>query len=350
MDEIAVGKFKVGKMHPPLIIAEMSGNHNRSLERALEIVDAAGKAGAHALKIQTYTAETMTLNLNDGDFKIEDPKSLWNGRSLYELYDEAHTPWEWHRAIFDRCNDWGMLPFSTPFDDSAVNFLEELGVACYKVASFEITDLPLIRRIAQTGKPVLVSTGMASVGEIEEAVKILRAEGNHNFVLLKCTSTYPALPTDSNISTISHLKDMFACQVGLSDHTLGVGVPLAAVALGASVIEKHFTLSRDDGGVDSAFSLEPFELKLLVEESLRAWQALGHVRYGASENEKKSLTFRRSLYASEDIEAGENLSAENVRIIRPGYGLAPKHFQEVIGRKAKVFLKKGTPLKWGAID
>ena len=295
-DEIQIDGRKVGLGHRPFIIAEMSGNHNQSLGRALEIVDAAAAAGAHALKLQTYTADTMTLDIRDGDFLIDDPKSLWNGRNLYDLYEEAHTPWEWHKPLFERARKLGMVPLSTPFDDTAVDLLESLDCACYKIASFECTDLPLIRRVARTGRPMIISTGMASVAEIGETVGAAREAGCNDIVLLKCTSTYPATPDKTNILTIPNLRQTFGCEVGLSDHTMGVGVAVAAVALGATVIEKHFTLARADGGVDSAFSLEPAELNALVVETERAWQSLGRVSYGTSSaQEAKSLAYRRSL-------------------------------------------------------
>ncbi len=340
----------VGSGHPPFVIAEMSGNHNQSLERALGIVDAAAKSGAHALKLQTYTADTMTLNLNRGDFRIEDVNSLWAGRSLYDLYQEAYTPWEWHKPIFERARALGMIPFSTPFDETAVDFLESLDAPFYKIASFENTDLPLIRRVAATGKPIIISTGMASVAELDETVRAAREAGCQDLVLLKCTSTYPATPKNSNLLTIPHLREMFGCQVGLSDHTMGVGVAVASVALGATVLEKHFTLSRADGGVDSTFSLEPHELSALVVESERAWQAIGRVHYGLqSDAEKKSMIFRRSLYAVEDIAPGELLTTKNIRAIRPGFGLAPKFFETVLGMQAKHAISRGTALSWNLL-
>lgn len=345
-----IGSINVGLGHPPFVIAEMSGNHNQSLDRAIELVDAAANAGAHALKIQTYTADTMTLNLSHGEFTVAGSNPMWAGKSLYQLYDEAHTPWDWHAPIFERAKARGMYAFSTPFDDTAVDFLENLNVPCYKIASFENTDLPLIRRVAATGKPLIISTGMANIAELDMAVETARAAGCKDLVLLKCTSTYPASPTNTNLRTIAHLKDLFACEVGLSDHTMGVGVSIAAVALGATVIEKHFTLSRADGGVDSTFSLEPAELASLVVESRRAWEALGQVTYGATHDEKESLVFRRSIYTTRDIYAGEVLSKHNIRSIRPGYGLAPRHYDTVLNRKTKVNLKQGTPLSWDLID
>ena len=348
---IQIGDRAVGPGHRPFVIAEMSGNHNQSLDRALAIVDAAAGSGAHALKIQTYTADTMTLDVDDDAFRITDQGSLWKGQSLHKLYDEAHTPWEWHAPIFERAKQHGMLAFSTPFDESAVDFLETLGVPCYKIASFENTDLPLIRRVAATGKPMIVSTGMASVGELAETVDAIRGAGCEDFVLLKCTSTYPATPEASNVATIPHMRELFGCQVGLSDHTMGVGVAVAAVAFGATVVEKHFTLARADGGVDSSFSLEPAEMASLVIETERAWQGLGKVSYGVqSAQERKSLAFRRSLYVVRDLAAGEALTADAVRAIRPGYGLPPKHQEAVIGRRVRNAVKRGTPLAWDLLD
>lgn len=338
---------KIGPSHPPFVIAEMSGNHNQSLERALQIVESAAKSGAHALKIQTYTPDTMTIDLDEREFHISDPKSLWKGSSLYKLYGEAYTPWEWHKPIFDRALELGMIPFSTPFDETSVEFLESLDVPCYKIASFENTDLPLIRNVAATGKPLIISTGMATVAELDEAVRTAREAGCTDLILLKCTSTYPATADNSNILTIPHLRELFGCEAGLSDHTMGVGVSVASVALGATVIEKHFTLSRSDGGVDSTFSLEPAEMRQLVLETERAWQALGRVTYGPTEDEKKSLQYRRSLYVVQDLKAGDLLTRENVRPIRPGLGLPPKYINSVVGKSVKQDVKRGTALDWG---
>lgn len=343
---IRLGKREVGPAHPPYLIAEMSGNHNQSLDRALEIVDAAAAAGAHAVKLQTYTADTMTLDIRDGEFLIQDPESLWRNRNLYDLYQEAHTPWEWHGPIFERCRSQGIDCFSSPFDATSVDFLEELGAPAYKIASFENVDLPLIRRVAQTGKPVIISTGLASVAELGEAVAAAKEAGCEDLILLKCTSNYPASPENTNLRTILHLRDLFDVQVGLSDHTLGVGVPVASVALGATIIEKHFTLSRADGGVDSAFSLEPDDFRRLVDETLRAWQALGTIQYGPTEAEKSSLKFRRSLYVTADLEEGEVLTYENVRAIRPGFGLPPKELSKVLGLRVTRPVRRGTPLSW----
>ena len=339
----------VGLDAPPFIIAELSGNHNGSLDRALAIVDAAAATGAHALKIQTYTADTMTLDIREREFVITDPKSPWAGRSLYDLYEEAHTPWDWHAPIFDRARKHGLIPFSTPFDHSAVDFLETLDAPCYKIASFENTDLPLIRRVAATGKPMIVSTGMATLGEIDALVRAARDAGCRDLVLLKCTSSYPASPANSNIRTIPALREAFGCEVGLSDHTLGVGVAVASVALGATVIEKHFTLSRADGGVDSAFSLEPAEMRALVEETQRAWQGLGAVRFGTDDAEHGSKVFRRSLYFVRDLPAGATISTGDVRPIRPGHGLPPSDIKLVVGRRLRAAVRRGTPVSWDAI-
>lgn len=336
----------IGPQHPPFIIAEMSGNHNGSLERALAIVDAMADAGVSAVKLQTYTADTMTIDIRDREFYIDDPKSLWNGRSLYELYQEAHTPWAWHEPIFRRCRERGIAGFSTPFDITAVDFLESLGVALYKVASFEIIDLPLIQRIARTGKPMIMSTGMASLSEITEAVAAARSGGCTNLTLLKCTSAYPAPPGLTNLRAIPAMGQLFGCNVGLSDHTLGIGVSVAAIAFGTSVIEKHVTLRRSDGGVDSAFSLEPEEVAALVSESRRAWEALGEVRFGASEEERTSTSHRRSLYFVRDIAAGTPIQPGDVRAIRPGLGLPPKHLNTVIGMRVRSDVSRGTPVAW----
>jgi N-acetylneuraminate synthase len=339
----------IGFDYPPFIIAEMSGNHNQSLERALQIVDAAAKAGAHAIKIQTYTADTMTIDRREGAFSISDSGSLWQGASLYELYKKAATPWEWHKPIFDRCKQHGMIGFSTPFDDSAVSFLESLEVPLYKIASFENSDLPLLRKVAATGKPMIVSTGMATISELGETVSTIRESGGNNLVLLKCTSSYPASPENSNVRTIPHMSELFDLPVGLSDHTMGLGAAVAAVALGARVIEKHFTLSRADGGVDSAFSLEPEELRLLVIETRRAWEALGTITYGASGKEKASRQFRRSLYVVSDMKAGDHFTKDNLRGIRPGLGLPTRYFEVFVGKRVNQDVKSGTPLSWDLI-
>lgn len=349
MNTIQIRNRNIGKEHAPFIIAEMSGNHNHSLERALHIVEEAAAAGVDALKLQTYTADTMTLDLDIGDFYIEDENNLWKGNSLYQLYKQAYTPWEWHEPIFKRCRELNIIPFSTPFDETAVDFLESLDVPCYKIASFENTDIPLIRKVAKTGKPVIVSTGMASIAELDELVTTLRENGCSDFVLLKCTSTYPASEENCNIKTIPHMMELFQCQVGLSDHTLGTGVAVGAVALGATVIEKHFTLSRADGGVDAAFSMEPAEMKALVTEANRVWKSLGSVNYGPTEAEKASMKHRRSLYIAEDVRAGERLTRKNVRSIRPGAGLPVKYMDVILGKRVTKDAVKGTPLTWDMI-
>ncbi|MFN4122575.1 MAG: pseudaminic acid synthase [Flavobacteriales bacterium] len=336
----------INNQNKPFIIAEMSGNHNQSLDRALDIVDAAAKAGAHAIKLQTYTADTMTL---PGVHRIEDKNSLWYGRELHELYQEAYTPWEWHKPLFERAKGHGIFAFSTPFDETAVDFLESLAMPFYKIASFENTDWPLLKKVAQTKKPVIMSTGAATIASIDEAVSILRENGCKELILLKCTSTYPSSPENTNLLTIPHMSQLFNCEVGLSDHTMGIGTALAAVALGARVIEKHFTLRRADGGVDSAFSIEPEELKSLVIESERAYLALGKIQYGVQKAEEKSLLYKRSLFASQNIVKGEKLTKENIRVIRPGTGLQPKYYDLVIGKTAQVDIARGTPLSWDLI-
>ncbi len=346
MKEINLGGRLVGSTHSPFIIAEMSGNHNQSLERALKIVEAAAKSGVHALKIQTYTADTMTLNVENSDFYINDSDSIWNGNSLYSLYQQAYTPWEWHKPIFEKCKELGIIPFSTPFDETAVDFLEGLGVPFYKIASFEISDIPLIKKVASTGKPMIISTGLATVAEIEEAVRVAREAGCEDIILLKCTSSYPASPKNTNINTIPHLKELFQCQVGLSDHTLGIGVAVASVALGATVIEKHFTLNRSDGGVDSVFSIEPEEMELLVIETARAWQSLGEITYGPTNHEIPSKKYRRSLYITKDMKTGDVFTPENLKSIRPGFGLHPRYYENLLGKKISKDTKRGTPLTW----
>ena len=347
--EIKIADRFIGNNHPPFVIAEMSGNHNQSLDRALAIVEAVAKTGAHALKIQTYTPDTMTLDLDEGDFFIHDSNSLWEGKSLYKLYEEAQTPWEWHKPIFVRARELGLIPFSTPFDVSSVDFLESLDVPCYKIASFENTDLPLISYVASKKKPMIISTGMATIAEIDETVQAAREGGCEELILLKCTSSYPATPETTNISTIPHMKELFGCEVGLSDHTMGIGVAVASVALGASIIEKHFTLNRADGGVDSVFSLEPDEMAQLVIESKRAMESLGAVSYGPTDAEKKSLILRRSLYIVEDVKAGDVLTRHNLKAIRPGNGLPPKYYDKFLNKKVSRDLQKGTPLSWDFI-
>jgi len=340
-----------GKEKPPFIIAEMSGNHNQSLERALKIIDEAAASGVNAIKLQTYKANTITLDCSSNDFVVLDPNSLWKHQKLYNLYEQAFTPWEWHEALFKRSSEKGIICFSSPFDITAVDFLEKLENPIYKIASFEVTDLQLVKKIASTKKPVIASTGMASLSEIDEMVRTLRHNGCPEITLLKCTSTYPAQPRDTNLLTISHMKNAFNTSVGLSDHTLGIGVAIASVALGASIIEKHFTLSRADGGVDSTFSMEPNEMKMLVSETQRAWQALGEVKYGCSgENEEKSKKYRRSLYASSDIKKGEVFTDKNIQSVRPSFGLPTKFFEDIIGHCAKCNIAFGTPLNFEHID
>jgi N-acetylneuraminate synthase len=325
----------------------MSGNHNQSLDRAIKIVEAASYAGVDALKLQTYTADTMTLDISEGEFFIADKNSLWQGESLYNLYKKSYTPWEWHKPIFQKCKDLGIIGFSTPFDASSVDFLEKLNAPFYKIASFENTDIPLLKKVAQSGKPVIISTGMANLDEITESVDTLKNNGCKKIILLKCTSSYPASPEETNILTIPDMKKRFSeCEIGLSDHTMGIGVSVASIALGVTVIEKHFTLSRADGGIDSAFSMEPEEMKQLVVETERAWQALGRVNYDLTEKEKASMVFRRSLYISEDIKAGELFTENNLRVIRPGLGLAPKHYKDLLGMKVIKDVKKGVPVSW----
>lgn len=346
MKDFKIADKIIGIDYEPFIIAEMSGNHNQSLERALEIVDAAAKSGAHAIKLQTYTADTMTIK---GAYTITEEDSLWKGRELYDLYKEAYTPWEWHKPIFDKAAELGLIAFSSPFDESAVDFLESLDVPCYKIASFENTDWPLLKKVAATGKPVIMSTGASSLAEIAEAVAILKENGVVDLVLLKCTSTYPATPKNTNIVTIPHMAALYNCHVGLSDHTMGIGVSVGAVALGARIIEKHFTLSRTDGGVDSAFSLEPAELESLVIETKRAYESLGVIQYGVQKAEQKSKLFKRSIYITKDIIAGDILTKDNTKVLRPGLGLAPKHYEKVLGTIAKTNLSAGQPLSWELI-
>jgi N-acetylneuraminate synthase len=324
----------------------MSGNHNQSLDRALAIVDAAAESGADAIKLQTYTADTMTLDVDAPGFVIDDPGSLWAGRRLHDLYREAHTPWAWHAPIIERAVSRGLHCFSSAFDASAVDFLESLKVPAYKIASFEIVDLPLIRKVASTGKPMIVSTGMASLAEIDEAVTEARRGGCTQLMLLKCTSTYPASPENTNVVTVPNMRQAFRCEIGLSDHTMGCGVAIAAVALGATVIEKHFTLRRADGGVDAAFSLEPQEFLQLRLETERAWQGLGRITYGGTQAEEKSRSFRRSLYIARDLTAGDLLTPDNVRIVRPGFGLLPKYYERIMGRRVNRNVKRGEPLRW----
>jgi N-acetylneuraminate synthase len=349
MNKFSIGNRVIGEGEPPFIIAELSGNHNQSLDKALSIVDAAAASGAHAIKLQTYTADTLTINMSEGDFLISDEGSLWKGRTLYDLYQEAYTPWEWHKAIFDRAAEKGMLCLSTPFDDMAVDFLETLHVPAYKIASFENNHLPLLKKVASKGKPVIISTGISTLSDIELAVKTLIENGCKDIVLLKCTSTYPASAENTNLLTIPHMRALFGCPVGLSDHTPGIGVAVASVALGACVIEKHFTLNRKEGGVDSAFSMEPHEFKSLVEESERAFLGLGRITYGILKDEMKSLRFKRSVYIVEDMKAGDIFTEANIRIIRPGMGISPIYYEMLLGKRVSKDVKRGTPMTFNLI-
>lgn len=344
-----IGKYSVGEAHSPFVIAELSGNHDQSLDKALAMVEAAAASGAHAIKLQTYTADTITLDVHEREFFIDNPDSLWHGNSLYQLYEKAYTPWEWHKPIFDRAHQLGLIAFSSPFDLTAVDYLESLDVPCYKIASFENTDHGLIAAVAKTGKPVIVSTGMATQAELAEAVEVLRDNGCEDFILLKCTSHYPARPKDANLLTIPHLRSLFNCEVGLSDHTAGIGVSVAAVALGATVIEKHFVLDRGEGGVDSEFSMEPHEFKALVQECERAHDALGKIHYGCTEQEVASRKHRRSLYIAEDLKAGDILTEATLRSVRPGLGLPTKYLPVLLGRAVKRDVAKGTAMRWDLI-
>ncbi len=349
MKDLTIGKLIIGEEHKPFIIAEMSGNHNRSLEKALSIIDAAADAGANAIKLQTYTADTLTIDVSHGEFNISDLKSLWKGKNLYKLYQEAHTPWEWHKELFDHAKRKNIICFSTPFDETSVDFLEELQTPAYKIASFENNYIPLLKKIARTGKPVIMSTGVSTLNDLEIAVNCLRENGCCDIVLLKCTSTYPSDPRNSNILTIPHMSELFDCHVGLSDHTLGLGVAIASIALGARVIEKHFTLNRSEGGVDSAFSMEPSEFEMLVTESKRAFSGLGTVSYGILEEEKKSLSFKRSIYIVEDMKKGDVFTVNNLRIIRPGLGLAPSYYDIMLGKHVNCDVIRGTALTFNLI-
>ena len=348
-EELLPETIKEG-VNRPFIIAEMSGNHNASLDKALAIIDSAAAIGADAIKIQTFTADSMTLDTDEGEFSIRDPKSLWYGRRLYDLYEEAKTPAEWHKPIFDRARERGILCFSTPFDEAAVDLLESLNAPAYKIASFEAVDLPLIRYVARTGKPMIISTGMATVAEIDEAVEAAFSAGCTNLTLLKCTSSYPASPENTNLVTMPQIGRTFGVNFGLSDHTLGVGVSVAATALGASVIEKHFILDRSEGGVDSAFSLEPEEFKLLVDETTRAAQSLGKIHFGGTASEQAGRKKRRSLYIGQDMKAGDILTPQNLRRIRPGSGLPPKFYDLLLGRPVGRDVAKGTPVSWDLLE
>lgn len=347
--QIRIGDIIIGEDQPPLVVAELSGNHNQSIEKAMALLETAAEAGVKAVKMQTFRADTLTIDADTEDFQIKIDGSIYDGYKFYDLYEQAHTPWEWHQPLFERARELGLLCFSTAFDHTAVDFLESLNVPCYKIASFENNHLPLLRKVAQTGKPVIMSTGMATLASLDLAVSTLRENGCKDLVLLKCTSSYPAEPTDSNLLSIPHMRDLFQCKVGLSDHTLGLGAALASVALGAVLIEKHFTLSRCNGGVDAAFSLEPAEIGSLVEESRRAWQAMGRVSYGPTDSEKPNLIGRRSIYIARDVKAGEVLTPDNLKIIRPGYGLDPKYYDLLLGKKMRVAAEKGTAMHWNLV-
>jgi N-acetylneuraminate synthase len=346
MKDIIIDGRQVGPTHKPLVIAELSGNHNQQLPLALAMIDAAAEAGADAIKLQTFTADSITLDCERSDFLIKEKDSLWYGQRLHKLYDKASTPYEWHEVLFNHARNLGLLAFSSPFDESSVDFLESLNVPCYKIASFELTHIPLIKKVASTGKPMIISTGMGTAEEIKEAVSVARSCGCKDLVLMKCTSTYPAEPVNTNLNTLTHLQQHFDCHIGLSDHTAGVGASIAAIALGATVIEKHFVLDRDAGGVDAAFSLEPAEFKMLVIETARAWQAMGKVVYGGTKAEDKSKQYRRSIYVSEDVRAGEVLTPNNMRIVRPAFGLAPRYWDEALGKRVNQNVARGTPLSW----
>ncbi len=349
MNNIIIGNREVGSGVAPFIIAEMSGNHNQSLDEAMAIVEAAAKAGVDALKLQTYTADTMTLDVKDGDFFISDENSLWYGHSLYELYQKDYPPWEWQKPIMEKCKQLGILCFSTPFDETAVDFLETLDVPCYKIASFETVHLSLIEKVAKTGKPLIISTGMATVSEIQDAVETARKAGCQDLILMKCNSGYPANPAETNVATIPHMSQLFKCHVGLSDHSLGIGVALAGVAVGAVAIEKHFIVSHETKSVDSEFSVNFEEMRMLVEESAKVQLALGEVAYGPTERELSSLVFRRSLYIAKDLKAGAIISRDDVRVVRPGNGLKPKFESMLLGKKATKDIKRGTPVSWNLV-
>lgn len=335
-----------GHTHPPLIVAELSGNHNQSLEHAYELIDAAAWCGADAIKLQTYTADTITLDIARDEFVVNNPESAWHGRTLHSLYNEAHTPWDWHASMIERGQSHGLAWFSSPFDFTSVDFLEKLAPPCYKIASPELLDLPLIRRCAATGRPLIMSTGMASIEKIAEAVRTAQESGCSKPVLLKCTTSYPSSPENSNVRTIPHLSQLFDLNVGLSDHTMGIGAAAAATAMGATVIEKHLTLRRADGGPDSHFSLEPEEMRSLVTECHNAWRSLGTVHYGPTKPEKIYLSGRRSLYVTEDMKAGDVLSEKNLRSIRPGFGVEPKYYDLLLGKRVIQPVRAGTPFEW----
>jgi len=346
MQTIKINNITIGEANKPFIVAELSGNHQQDYNLAEKMIDAAARAGVHAIKLQTYTPETMTLNLQDNDFIVNEENSLWQGDTLFDLFGKAATPWEWHKPLFDRAKSLGLCAFSSPFDATAVDFLESLDVPCYKIASFENNDLPLIKKVAATGKPIIVSTGMASQQEIAELIATIRDTGNEQIILLKCTSNYPANASDSNLSTIADMRKTYNCLVGLSDHSNGISVSLAAVALGACLVEKHFVLDRREGGVDAAFSIQPDDFHDLVTESEKVHSAIGQVQYGGSDNEQKSKKYRRSIYSYKKIQKGDILSGDNIRIIRPGFGLAPKYYEQILGKTASQNIPGGTAMDW----
>ena len=339
-----IKNINIGINNHPIIIAELSGNHNRSLKKAIKLVEEAKKCGVNFLKLQTYTPETITINSKKKDFLINDKKNIWHGKNLYELYSQAYTPWEWHYPIFQKAKELGLIFFSSPFDPSAVDFLETLKVPAYKIASFEITDFPLIKRVAETNKPIILSTGMASIKEINEAIKLIKKNGKSEFALLKCTSSYPADPKNINLKTIIDMRKKFKCEVGISDHTLGIGVSIASIAFQSTIIEKHFTLKRNDGGVDSKFSIEPYEMKQLVQESKKVWESIGTIKYGYSSSEKMSIKHRKSIYIAKDIKKNDQFTKKNIKVVRPGLGMHSKYFEKIIGLRIKKNVKKGTAL------
>ncbi|MBO1255243.1 pseudaminic acid synthase [Alteromonas sp. 5E99-2] len=350
MKEIKIGNSLIGLNHAPFIIAELSGNHQQNLSLAKRMIEEAANAGAHAIKLQTYTADSMTLDVDHPDFLIQEKESLWFNERLHSLYQKASTPYEWHQELFAYAGSLGLEAFSSPFDFDAVDFLETLDVPCYKIASFELTHLPLIKKVAKTGKPIIMSTGMASLAEIDEAVTTAKQAGCEDIILLKCTSTYPAEATNTHLTTLPHMSATFKTSVGLSDHTKGIGAAVASVVFGAVVIEKHFVLDRSDGGVDAAFSMEPKELQMLVEEAHRAWEAKGDIVYAGTEAETNSKQYRRSIYVSENVKKGDVFTDENLRIVRPAFGLAPKYWEDVLGRKAASDFVKGHALTWQDIS